>query len=293
LAIQGRVLSGVSLRLYSQKSVFPGIAGRLLAVFIFPYFFHRVMSDFKPDIVVSFAVPTSGWQAAIICRVLSRPLLFRALDVSHKIRKSMFAPLIRAAEKLVYSSAAWVSCNNLAMFGYCASLGAKEGKSSVDFPPLDLSHFLKGSSRNVIRSKLGIPNASQVILYMGSFFYFSGLADVLKKLALMTERPILVLIGGGEQDAELRSITKMLHLEDCVKFTGYIEFDDLPLYLSMADVAINPMEPSMVSNNALPNKVLQYMAAGLPVVTTKLDGLSSIFEDQGGVQSVSIRPCSI
>ena len=285
--IKGRVLSGASLRLYSQKAVFPGIVGRLLAVVLFPFFFHRVLSDFKPDIVVSFAVPTSGWQAAFICRVHRKPLLFRALDVSHKIRKSIFASLILVGERLVYSSAAWVSCNNPALLGYCRSLGAKEGKSSVDYPPLDLSHFAEGASKKIIRSKLGIPNDSQVILYMGSFFYFSGLADVLQNLALMSERPVLVLIGGGEQDAELRTMTEKLFLEDCVKFTGFVEFEELPLYLSIADVAINPMVPSIVSNKALPNKVLQYMASGLPVVTTKLDGLSSIFDDQLGVQSVA------
>lgn len=286
VVVEGRVLSDASLRLYSQKAVFPGIVGRLLAVFLFPFFFHRVLSDFKPDIVVSFAVPTSGWQAAIICRVHTVPLLFRALDVSHRIRRSMFASLIKVAERLVYSSASWVSCNNPALLGYCRSLGAKEGKSSVDYPPLDLSHFAEGASKKIIRSKVGIPNDSQVILYMGSFFYFSGLADVLRKLALMSQRPVLVLIGGGEQDAELRTMTKNLHLEDCVKFTGFVGFGELPLYLSTADVAINPMVPSMVSNKALPNKVLQYMASGLPVVTTKLDGLSSIFDEQVGVHSV-------
>jgi len=285
--IQGRVLSGASLRLYSQKAVFPGIIGRLLAVFLFPFFFHRVLSDFKPNIVVSFAVPTSGWQAAIICRMHRRPLLFRALDVSHKIRRSMFASLVKVAERFVYSNASWVSCNNPALLGYCISLGAKEGKSSVDYPPLDLSHFLEGASKKIVRSKLGIPQESQVILYMGSFFYFSGLADVLRNLALMGERPTLVLIGGGEQDAELRAMTENLHLENSVKFTGFVEFGDLPAYLSIADVAINPMVPSLVSNKALPNKVLQYMASGLPVVTTKLDGLSSIFEEQGGIESVA------
>ena len=102
VVVEGRVLSGVSLRLYSQKAVFPGIVGRLLAVFLFPFFFHRVLSHFKPDIVVSFAVPTSGWQAAIICRVQRIPLVFRALDVSHRIRRSMFASLIKVAERLVY-----------------------------------------------------------------------------------------------------------------------------------------------------------------------------------------------
>lgn len=285
--IEGRVLRGASLRLYSQTVLVPGITGRLLAVFLFPFFFHRVLKNFKPDVVVSFAVPTSGWQAAIICRAHRKPFLFRALDVSHKIRRTMFAPLIKIAERLVYSTASWVSCNNPAMFDYCASLGAMAGKSSVDFPPLDLSHFLEGAPKKDIRSKLGIPQNSKVILYMGSFFYFSGLSDVLRNLALMSERPTLVLIGGGEQDAELRTMTKKLLLEDKVKFMGFVKFEDLPAYLSMADVAINPMVPSLVSNKALPNKVLQYMASGLPVVTTKLDGLSSTFEDHVGLQSVS------
>ena len=286
-AIDGRVIPGITLRLYSQRAIFSGIVGRLIAVILFPFFFLRVLNEFKPDVVVSFAVPTSGWQAVIICKVQKVPLLFRALDVSHKIRRSTFTYLILAAEKFVYSSASWVSCNNPALLDYCISLGAKEGKTSVDYPPLDLSHFLEEASKGIMRGKLGISQESQVILYMGSFFYFSGLADVLRNLASLSERPVIVLIGGGEQDAELRSLTESLGLEDSVKFTGFVDFGDLPAYLSIGDVAINPMVPSLVSNKALPNKVLQYMASGLPVVTTKLDGLSSIFVDHSGIQSVS------
>ena len=40
---------------------------------------------------------------------------------------------------------------------------------------------------------------------------------------------------------------------------------------------MNTLEQTLVANVALPNKVLQYMAAGLPVVSTKLDGLVSVF----------------
>jgi glycosyltransferase involved in cell wall biosynthesis len=51
----------------------------------------------------------------------------------------------------------------------------------------------------------------------------------------------------------------------------------------MADVAVNTLEPTQVANVAFPNKVLQYMAAGLPVVSTKLDGLFAVFENQTGI----------
>lgn len=286
-ALPGRVLTDVSLKLYSQKTLLPAIAGRLLAVITFPFFFLRVLSDFKPDVVVCYSVPTSGWQAAIICKLQKRPLLFRALDVSHKIRRSLFAPLIKLAEKVVYSSASWVSCNNPAMLEYCYSHGARPARSSVDFPPLDLSHFLNYQSGNDIRALLGIPPRARVVLYMGSFFYFSGLDEVLRQLGSANDKVSLVLIGGGEQDAQLRAMAKELQLEEFVTFTGFVDFGQLPAYLAIADVAINPMVPSLVSNKAFPNKILQYMASGLPVVTTKLEGLLSVFPNQEGVRYVN------
>jgi glycosyltransferase involved in cell wall biosynthesis len=39
----------------------------------------------------------------------------------------------------------------------------------------------------------------------------------------------------------------------------------------------------MVANAALPNKVLQYLAAGLPVVSTNLRGLATVFDDEDGI----------
>ena len=288
VVVEGRVLRGASLRLYSQKAVFPGIVGRLLAVFLFPFFFYRVLRDFKPDLVVSFAVPTSGWQAVIICKIQKLPLLFRALDVSHKIRRSAFGPLVRSAERFVYRKSTWVSCNNAALRDYCLKLGAHKDRSSVELPVLDLVHFLAGKDdRQRMRAKLGITGDATVVAYMGSFFYFSGLYQVILQLGKMVDKPQLLLIGGGEQEVELKQLVTRLKLEDYVTFTGFVGFDELPAYLSVADVAINPMLPSLVSDSALPNKVLQYMASSLPVVSTDLKGLSSLFPSAEGLSLVS------
>lgn len=285
--ITGRVIDTVELQLFSQRPSAPGILGRLVAVFTFPLFFRKVLKQFAPELVVSFAVPTSGWQAAIICKTLRIPFVFRALDVSHKIRATRLAPLIRVAERVVYSTATHVSCNNPAMLSYCRSLGANISRSSVNLPPLDLTHFLKGAeSRRQTRIELGIGLDERVILYMGSFFYFSGLDEVIKDVGSSAVKPRLVLIGGGEKDPELRALVESLRLSETVIFTGLVDFELLPQYLSIADVAINPMLPSLVADAALPNKVLQYMASGLPIVTTKLSGLHSLFPDQPGIRYV-------
>lgn len=286
--VSGRVLLDSSLRIFSQRSTLQGILGRLLAVASFSRHFRKVLSEFRPDLVVSYSVPTSGWQALLICRNAGVPYVFRALDVSHKIRKTRFSPLVKVAERFIYSNADWVSCNNAAMRDYCLTLDARKDRSSVELPPLDLDHFLDGGlERQRLRTKLNISQNATVIVYMGSFFYFSGLDRVIQQLSKVTDKPQLLLIGGGEQEVQLRQLVDSLNLGNYVTFTGFVGFDQLPEYLSVADVAINSMLPSLVSDAALPNKVLQYMASGLPVVSTGLKGLSSLFTRAEGLTLVS------
>jgi len=278
-AIPGRVLDDVSLTLFTPKTLSGGLSGRLLTVLTFGKHFRNILQDFKPDIIISFAVPTSGWQALSVSKKSGIPFVFRALDVSHKIRKSIFSPIIALAERFIYRNADWVSANNPAMLGYVLEKGGEKDKVGVNFPPLDLGHFSavrKGAGS--IRAQLGIPVDAKVILYMGSFFYFSGLPEVIRTFAKeANHNDYLVIIGAGEQAKELEGIAKDLGIQDKVLFTGLVRFADLPEYLSTADVAINPLKPSLVSNTALPNKVLQYMASGSPVVSTRLRGLELTF----------------
>jgi glycosyltransferase involved in cell wall biosynthesis len=113
---------------------------------------------------------------------------------------------------------------------------------------------------------------------MGSFFYFSGLPELIHSfMGTRKDDEYLVLVGGGEQEKQLRKQVATSSMEDFVKFTGFVSFEELPGHLRMANVAVNPMHVSTVSNAAFPNKVIQYMAAGLPVVSTRLDGLVQTF----------------
>jgi glycosyltransferase involved in cell wall biosynthesis len=121
---------------------------------------------------------------------------------------------------------------------------------------------------------------------MGSFFYFSGLPEVIKRFAELVPQGSstkLLLIGGGEQESELRNIVTDLGISDRVIFTGFVSYDDLPNYLALSTVAINPLEISQVASIAFPNKVLQYLASGIPVVSTRLEGLFSAIDGIEGL----------
>jgi glycosyltransferase involved in cell wall biosynthesis len=284
--IPGRVLPNHDLTLYTPQNAAGNLLGRLKTALTFTGSFTAVVKDFRPDVVVSFSVPTSGWQSLAVCKKLRIPFVFRALDVSHLIRKSVFSRLILSAEKFIYRNSSVVSANNPAMADYCLSMGATPAKTFVDLPPIDLSHFADGlSQRDQVRSTLGIPAESKVILYMGSFFYFSGLPQLVDEFAgSAKDGKVLVLVGGGEQDQELRHQVSKLGLEKKVIFTGFVGFNELPSYLAAADVAVNPMQSSLVSNAAFPNKVIQYLATGLAVATTRLKGLELTFGDVPGIR---------
>ena len=284
--IQGRVHPDARINLSRPFQVgIPGIDRVLAMVTVLPTL-RKLFKNNNFDAIVLYAVPTYGLQTLWLARRFKVPVLFRALDVSHKIRSSLLSPAIKWVEKQIYKQVDFLSANNAAMADYCQELGKRTRATIVHYPPLDLSHFQQGERDQGLRESLGLKAEDRVITYMGSFFYFSGLKDAVLEFALTAaknRRLKLLLIGGGEQEVELRKLVQSLGIQDQTVFTGFVDYKDLPKYLKVADVAVNTLQPTLVANVAFPNKVLQYMAAGLPVVSTRLQGLHQTFGEDSGV----------
>ncbi|MFC5503396.1 glycosyltransferase [Lysinimonas soli] len=287
--ISGRAYRDARLRLVTPPTWGGSTLERFVAPIIDVPTIRREIRSGRYDLVVLYAVPTTGWQAVSIARRAGVPVVFRALDVSHKIRNTIVSRLVLAAERFVYRNATLLSANNPAMGEYCSSISGRTGPVVVNLPPLDLSHFAR-EPRTDLRAELGLDSSHRVIVYMGSFFSFSGLDIVVRGLAAeFAARPELrlVLVGGGELDEVLRATVDELGLTERVIFTGIIDYQDLPEYLRIGDVAINPFEPELLTNVALPHKVLQYMAAGVPAVSTSLSGLRGVLGEESGITWVS------
>jgi glycosyltransferase involved in cell wall biosynthesis len=284
--VMGRVHGNATVRLSRPFQIgVPGI-DRIIALITMIPVLRGLLRENNFDAVVLYAVPTYGLQTLWLAKSFKVPVLFRALDVSHKIRASFLSLAIKGVEKRIYNQVDFLSANNPAMADYCARLGSRTKPTKVHFPPLDLSHFRAQGRDQYLRRSLGFNDDDRVLVYMGSFFYFSGLSNALNELAEVSKSsPNLkfLLVGGGEQDAELKQEVERLSLSEKVVFTGFVSYEELPRYLKVADVAVNTLEPTLVANVAFPNKVLQYMAAGLPVVSTRLDGLEQTFGGHSGI----------
>ena len=121
---------------------------------------------------------------------------------------------------------------------------------------------------------------------MGTIFRFSGLVELLVELApsLHGDSKIkFFILGDGEDFNRLQHLTKTLGLQEQVIMPGRIEYDLLSDYLRLGHVGLLPFKQELVTHGALPGKVLQYLACGLPTIATPLDGLMSMTQANNGV----------
>ena len=277
---------GSKVRITSPCRIVPAPIDRLIATFTFvPTLFSKLRKD-EYDAIILYSVPTNGWQTIIVARLMGVPVVFRALDVSHLIRKTRLKRLVLAAERFVYRRANWLSANNSELLAYCLKNGAHPSTSSVDYPGLDVAHFQRESPSSTLRRRLNISEKDKVLIFLGTLFTFCGLDRVLLDLCQEHAKDLnvrLLILGDGEMLNELKKFVNSNQLESKVSLMGRVDFAQLGDYLSLGDVAMMTFKAETVAELALPWKVFQYIAAGLPVVASPLRGLMSALPPGVGI----------
>jgi glycosyltransferase involved in cell wall biosynthesis len=284
--IESRAHKGSRVSVTTPPRFLPGIFGRLLATIIQPLVFLQLVKQIKPDVVVTYSIPTSGWQITNICNRKNLPIVARVIDIPHVLRETLFKPLVKWSEQYVFRNASFVSTHNEALRQYCIGLGATPTKSSVIYPGIDVTRFFPAPPQNDLQIKVGIQPTDKVLLFMGTIFRFSGLVELLNELspALHLDKSIKFLIlGDGEDFNRLHQLAITLGLQDQVIMSGRIEYNLLADYLRLGHVALLPFKQELVTHGALPGKVLQYLACGLPTISTPLDGLQSMIPPNQGI----------
>lgn len=132
------------------------------------------------------------------------------------------------------------------------------------------------------------------LLYMGSFDEAWG-ADLPIK-ALSTIKKVLpdiryILLGEGPDENKLHMLVSDLGLGNCVYFYGWQEYSSLPLYLAQADLGVATYRNYEFVRLSRPLKIIEYMAAGLPVIGTGIGGeVQAMIEGAGAGETIDFSP---
>jgi glycosyltransferase involved in cell wall biosynthesis len=125
--------------------------------------------------------------------------------------------------------------------------------------------------RGLLRRTLG-PGFERgpLILYHGGFAPNRGLPALVRAAHHLHEGR-LVLMGWGRLEEELRAIVAAERLAERVAIIGPVTPEELPAYTAGADIGVIPYEPVGLNNTyTTPNKLFEYMAAGVPIVASHL-----------------------
>jgi len=86
----------------------------------------------------------------------------------------------------------------------------------------------------------------------------------------------LTVVGGGQMEPQLRKIIKEKELGDVIKITGRIDSKKMPEVYRRNDIFI-----SASMQEGMSNAMLEAMASGLPIVTTRCEGLAELIDGNG------------
>lgn len=133
-----------------------------------------------------------------------------------------------------------------------------------------------------------------VVLYLGGLMGGRGLEQLVDAMAL-ADRPQLVLLGDGQLAESLRTRAARRGIGDRVHLLPPVPPEEVIAVAAAADLGVSPIVPSCLNYRlSLPNKLFQYMAAGLPVVASDFPQVREIVEgSRCGVVADTTSPQSI
>lgn len=145
-----------------------------------------------------------------------------------------------------------------------------------------------------LRAELGIAAADRIILYQGTVQPHRGIEELIDAIQLV-DRCVLVVIGHGDHRPTLEASVARRSLSERVHFFGPVDNRELIRWSASADVGTACIKAASLSYfYSLPNKLFEYMMAGLPVVASDFPEMADVVRshDVGRVCDPS-QPASI
>jgi glycosyltransferase involved in cell wall biosynthesis len=129
--------------------------------------------------------------------------------------------------------------------------------------------------REAVRERLQIPAETPVVLFVGNLLPIKNPVLLLQAHAALRDDALLLLVGGGPMDAELRKLAEELGTARRVRFIGRCKPDEVADLMRAADVLCLPSW-----NEGVPNVILEAFGCGLPVVASQVGGIAEVHPEK-------------
>jgi glycosyltransferase involved in cell wall biosynthesis len=252
-----------------------------------------VMVRGRVDAVQACNPPDIFWVVGLLMRALNRPFVFDHHDLSPELYECktdrphpVVLRILRLLEKLSWRCASAVISTNesyreLAISrGGCAPERVVVVRNGPTLSEVGTGAPTAGAAgvpapRAIPAGAVEPTDPRQTIVYLGVI----NAQDHVHTAVLAAERLVglrsrtdwrLVVAGDGDCLPELRRLAAQRGIEDVVRFTGWLEADEVDALLRSASIAIQPDPPTRMAELSTMAKTVEYVARGVPVVAVDL-----------------------
>jgi PEP-CTERM/exosortase A-associated glycosyltransferase len=259
-----------------------------------------LVTEWKPDLLHAHSPVLDGLAALRVGKRLGIPVIYeirafwedasvgngtgREGSLRYRLTKALETHAVKSADAVA------VICEGLR--GDLIARGIDADKIIVSPNGVDLDLFGDPPPRDdALAATLGLAAADTVIGYIGSFYDYEGIDDLIAAMpALVAAQPgaRLLLVGGGPMEAALKAQAAASPAAPHIHFVGRVPHDQVERYYSLIDILAYPRKKMRLTDLVTPLKPLEAMAQGKLVAASDVGGHRELIED--GVTGTLFEP---
>jgi len=270
-------IDGVAIHRYPLRAATGGVSGFLRE---YPSALWRSIRITRKlghfDVVHICNPPDLLWTVALLFKMRGSRVVFDQHDLCPELYLSRFErgrdPLyyfVRLLERITYGVADLVIATNESYAAVARGRGRVDSAQvAVVRSAPDLSKFSGGSPDPDLKG-----GTQHLLHFHGVMGPQDGVDYALRALAELRKCRVdwkASFAGDGDVRPAMISLAAELGLEECVEFPGRVPDQELLNLMATADLGLSPDPLNPLNDVSTMNKILEYMAAGLPVVSFDL-----------------------
>lgn len=234
------------------------------------------------DAIQACNPPDTFWALACLWRPFGKKFVYDQHDLNPEVFLSRFGEPEGLAARLQLRGLRWLEAMSYRTADEVVSTNESYRRTAIERGGCDPAHVTVVRSAPNTRTMRPVEppadlrkGARHLAVYLGIMGPQDGVDQALHAFAhLVHERKRtdchFALLGFGDSLDELKRLATELDLDDHVTFTGRVGLAEIADYLSAADVGICPDPSSPLNDVSTMNKVMEYMAYCVPMVTFEL-----------------------
>ena len=233
--------------------------------------FHRVVREFRPDVVLGCWAYPDGWAAVRLAREVGLPVAIKAHGSDVLSAAEYPARCRRTIEALRGADA--VLCVSRDLAAKAVAMGADRACVHTVYNGIESGLFHPGPKQPA-REHLRIRSADPLIVFVGNLVPVKGIDVLLDALAVLAREGTkcqAAIVGEGSLRPKLQSRIETLGLTGRVWLAGGCPQDQLPHWYRAASLVVLPSR-----SEGLPNVLLEASACGTPWIASRVGGIPEI-----------------